>query len=247
MSIIGKGLTRVLYTDYDACAISRFDRRRVAEELDDDRCAGAHGEKYLDHLWAMYFRISEHAHLPARNDKPDAYLFGSTVIASKSEVKDFLTDIWEQPIDENKPELGFRPIILLYFNSQSKHQASSMWEQIRFDPSRMDTTIATLDCQAIAEQCKIAHNPFPALCDLLSQFDIEFYDIENCGNAAFYIIIVAMLSVLKEHLYRAPDNMQASPGQHGRSASKPAQMVMDWLMMSPTSAPPIGDHNPKYH
>ena len=111
---------------------------------------------------------------------------------------------------------------------------------IGFNPSMMDTNIATLDGQVIAEQAKIARDSFPTMSSLLSQFDIQPRNVENCGNAVAYVIIIAMLSALKEDLYKSPDNKEAKPGQFGQSASKTAQAVVDWLIANPTSVPPIG-------
>ncbi|KAL1610597.1 hypothetical protein SLS60_002267 [Paraconiothyrium brasiliense] len=203
-----------------------------------DTFAGPHAENYLSHLWSMHLILKEYAHLPAGNGNPDAYHFGTSVFASKDEVVDFLTQIWNQPMDEENVELGLRPVICLQHGNTNG--STALWLDLGFDPANMDTTIAVLDNQVIAQQSKLTRNPYADLDYLLSQFKIQPDDSDNCGNAATYITISSILSALRKHLYQSPKNPKSKPGQHGQSASKTAQMVVNELLERPTPSPPVG-------
>jgi hypothetical protein len=215
-----------------------FDRRCVNKEGLIDALAGPHAENYLSHVWCMQLRLREQAHLSGGNGDPNAYHFGTSVFASKEEVADFLTQIWHQPMDEEDPELGYRPVICIQHGSSYGQRAS--WEELGFDPHKMDTTIAMLDSQVIAEQSKLTRNPYAEIDYILSQFKIQPFDSSNCGNAAAYITISSILCALRKHLYQSPQNPKYKPGEHGQSASKPAQVVVNELMERPTPAPPVG-------
>lgn len=67
----------------------------------------------------MHLRQQEHVHLPGASGDPNAYYFGTSVFTSKEEVVGFLDDIWHQPMDEENPELGYRPIICLQHGKQT--------------------------------------------------------------------------------------------------------------------------------
>jgi hypothetical protein len=215
-----------------------FDRRCVNKEGLNDTLAGPHAENYLSNVWFMQLRLRKHAHLSGGNGDPNAYHFGTSVFPSKEEVVEFLTQIWYQPMDEENSELGYRPIICLQHGSSYGQGAS--WQELGFDPQKMDTTIAMLDSQVIAEQSKLTRNPYAEIDYILSQFKIQPYDSGNCGNAAAYITISSMLCALRKHLYQSPQNPKYKPGEHGQSASKPAQVVVSELMERPTPAPPVG-------
>ncbi|KAK3214940.1 hypothetical protein GRF29_19g1749588 [Pseudopithomyces chartarum] len=184
--------------------------------------------------------LQEYAHLPASTADPDAFHFGTSVFASKEELKYFLTQIWQQPIDEEKPELGFRPIVCLEYGNGSGSVSAAMWKEIGFDPAKMDNTIAMLDGQVIAEQAKITRNQFATIDYLLAQFQISPHACDHAGNTAAYVIIVAMLCALRKHLYQSTQNEKSKPGQHGQSTSVAAQVVVNRLMERPTPAPPTG-------
>lgn len=218
----------------------RFDRESVTKMVADDSLAGPHAQNYLETTWFMHTRLQEYAHLPASTADPDAFHFGTSVFASKEELKYFLTQIWQQPIDDEKPELGFRPIVCLEYGNGSGSVSAAMWKEIGFDPAKMDNTIAMLDGQVIAEQAKITRNQFATIDYLLAQFQISPHACDHAGNTAAYVIIVAMLCALRKHLYQSTQNEKSKPGQHGQSTSVAAQVVVNRLMERPTPAPPTG-------
>ncbi|KAF1972646.1 hypothetical protein BU23DRAFT_643308 [Bimuria novae-zelandiae CBS 107.79] len=104
----------------------------------------------------------------------------------------------------------------------------------------MDTTIAMLDGQVIAEQVNITQNPYADIDYILKQFYISPTDSENCGNTAAYATIVSILCALRKHLYQSPLNTKSKPGQYGQSSSKATQAVLNGLTERPTPAPPAG-------
>ncbi|OAG00001.1 uncharacterized protein CC84DRAFT_1103243, partial [Paraphaeosphaeria sporulosa] len=200
---------------------------------------GAHAEDYLLHVWSAHLRLLENTHVPSITSDPNAYHFGTSVYASKEEVVNFLHDIWHQPLDEENPELGYRPIICLQHGNPLGHRAT--WKELGFDPMKMDTTIAMLDNQVIAQQSKLTRNSYAEIDYLLSQFKIQPRDSTNCGNAAVYITISSVLCALRQHLYQSLRNPKSKPGQYGQSASKTAQAVVNEWMERPTPAPPVGN------
>ena len=219
--------------------IFRFDRQRLLQKGPLGMLPGPHAENYLNECWFMHLRLREHAHLP--NDTSDArYHFGTSVYASKDEAREFLEQIWNQLLDEQHPELGLRPIILLHHGPVTTPLSGSICQDLGFDPSKMDATIAILDNQVIADQTKITSNRYPEINYILGPFKIAPHDFGNCGNAAAYMTIVSMLATLKQDLYYSRKNPKSKPGRHGPSESKTTQMVVDWLMERPTPAPPIG-------
>ncbi|KAF2438149.1 hypothetical protein P171DRAFT_372094 [Karstenula rhodostoma CBS 690.94] len=221
-----------------ALGIATFDRKSVNKEGLIDTFAGPHAENYLSHVWSMHLRQREHVHLPGSSDDPNAYHFGTSVFTTKDEMVNFLTDIWSQPMDEENPELGYRPIICVQHGNPYGHGAA--WQELGFDPVKMDTTIAMLDSQVIAEQSKLTRNSYVEIDYLLGQFKIQPSTPTNCGNAAIYITIASMLCALRKHLYQSPQNPKSKPGEHGQSASKTAQAVVNEMMKRPTPVPPVG-------
>jgi hypothetical protein len=109
-----------------------------------------------------------------------------------------------------------------------------------FDPSSLDTTVATLDAQIIPQQSKITRHSDASFAYLLAQFKITVHHPENSGNAAMYATTIAVLSALRVELYASPRNKVAKPGQSGQSSCKSAAFVMQALMDWPTPAPPVG-------
>lgn len=186
----------------------------------------------------MHIRLRETAHLQLGNDSHNAYHFGTSIFATKGEAIEFLNQIWTQPIDEENPECGLRPVICLHHGNANGPNA--IWQTLGFDPTKMDTTIAMLDSQVIAQQSKLTRNPYAEIQYILDQFKIQGFDAGNCGNVAIYITIASVLSTLRKHLYQSPNNPKAKPGMHGQSASKAAQAVVNELMERPTPAPPVG-------
>lgn len=104
----------------------------------------------------------------------------------------------------------------------------------------MDTTIAMMDSQVIAEQSKLTRTLYAELDYLLDQFKIQPCGSTNCGNAAVYITISSILCALRKHLYQSPQNPKSKPGEYGMSVSKTAQAVVNKWMERPTPAPPVG-------
>jgi hypothetical protein len=198
-----------------------------------------HGENLLAHMWSLHLRIRSHAHLPSPNGDPDAFHFGCSVFVTHEDAMDLLHQIWHQPIDLTNAEKGCRAVICL---SYGNNDGLSKIRNVDFDfvPANMRTTIASLDAQNIAVQAKITSKSNATIDYLLSIFKITSFDVDNTGNAATYITVLAFLSVLRFELYRSETNPRAKPGQKGVSSLKPAQSVMQWLMERPTPAPPFG-------
>lgn len=216
--------------------ITTYDRTRTPQSQ--LPIPGPHAENYLRRIWSFHLVIRSTAHLdPAINS--NSFHFGTTIYVSQDEALCFLHQIWHQPVDENRPDLGFRPIIYMFFG---ENNAISKTRKVdfNFDPSTLDTTVATLDAQNIPQQCNITRFVDTSLTYLLNQFEIPVYHPENSGNAAMYATIVAMLSTLRFELYQALDNEVAKPGQTGQSRSKSAASVVQELMDWPTPAPPFG-------
>ena len=188
----------------------------------------------------MHALLEEYAHLPDTIDGPHDFYFGTSVFASKEDVKDFLTQIWQQPIDEEKPELGFRPVICLHYSNGSGSMLASMWKEIEFDPGKMDTTIAMLDGQVIAQQANVTSNQYAEIDYILQQFYVSPHGLGHAGNTAAYVIIAAILSTLRRELYHSAENVKSKAGRHGQSASVAAQVIINGLMERPTPVPPCG-------
>ncbi|KAF9729622.1 hypothetical protein PMIN01_12486 [Paraphaeosphaeria minitans] len=221
-----------------ALGIAIFARQHVNSGGLIDTSAGAHAENYLSHVCSMHLRLRENAHVPSTNNDPNVYRFGTSAYVSKEELVDFLHEIWHQPLDEENPKLGYRPIICLQHGNAHGHRAT--WQELGFDPMKMDTNIAMIDSQIIAQQSKLTRNPYAEIEYILDQFNIQPCDSTNCGNAAVYITISSVLCALRKDLYQSPQNPKSKPGEYGQSASKTAQAVVNKRMERPTPAPPIG-------
>ena len=201
--------------------------------------AGPHAENILRELWCLHLVIRPTAHLDSTVSGLPPFHFGRTVYVSTSEALDMLSAIWHQPIDEQQPKQGFRPIVYMAFgdnDSVSKMRRPAF----DFDPATVDTTVATLDAQIIPQQAKITRHADASLEYLLRQFRIEIFHQENAGNAAVYTIVAAVLSALRFDLYASSKNVAAKPGRTGQSSSKDAMDVVQGLMDWPTPAPPWG-------
>jgi hypothetical protein len=158
---------------------------------------------------------------------------------SQEEALELLHQIWHQPMDEERAASGFRPIVYMTFganDSVSKMRKTTF----DFNPSSLDTTVATLDAQIIPQQAKITRHADASFSYLLQQFRIPVHHPENSGNAAMYATMIATLSALRFELYSAPENKVAKPGQTGQSRCKSAESLVQSLMDWPTPAPPIG-------
>lgn len=217
--------------------ITTYDRQRV-------NCGfpcppGAHAEDLLEHAWCIHLRIRSNAHLPTDDASPQAFHFGTSVYVTYDEARDLLDQIWTQPMDDSRPDKGFRPIICL---SYGDNDALGRVRNTDFDfvPERLDTTIATLNVQDIAVQTKITSRNDATLEYLLPIFKIIPFHAGNAGNAAMYTTVIAFLSALRNDVYQSEDNPKARPGQKGPSSAKSAMTVLQGLMERPTPPPPFG-------
>lgn len=200
---------------------------------------GPHAEDLLAHMWSLHLRIRSQAHLPSPNGDPDAFHFGCSVFVTHEEATELLHQVWHQSIDPTRPEEGYRPVICLSYGDNDAI-GKIRNNDFEFVSTRMRTTIASLNAQNIAVQAKITSKSDATIEYLLPIFKITPIDVDNAGNAATYITILAFLSVLRDELYGSDTNPRAKPGQKGISSSKSAQSVMQWLMERPTPAPPFG-------
>jgi len=216
--------------------IATYDKRQVKRGR--GISPGPHAENLLKHVWFMHLRLIAHAHLPTVRGEPEVFHFETSVFVTPAEAQDMLHQIWTQYIDDQKPELGFRPVIYLSFSNNNS--LSKVRRDFDFFPDRIDTTVATLDVQTIAEQSNISRRDCEFLDDTLRYFNIGMKPYYSAGDAAAYITIVAFLSTLRKDLYHASNNRNATPGQFGQSSSKPAQDVVDYLVKYPTGEPPFG-------
>jgi len=216
--------------------IATYDKRQVASWKD---CPpGPHAEDMLKHVWFMHLRIMPHAHLPTPHHEGDAFDFGTSVFVTLEEAHDMLGAIWNQYMDDERPDLGLRPII--YMSFADNDSLNKMRKHFDFDPEKVGTTVATLDAQTVAEQSRIPRQDCEHVEDIMRYFNIEMRSPDNSGNAAAYIAIAAFLSTLRGDLYQHVDNPDALPGQWGQSFSKSAQDVVDHLIEYPTGEPPFG-------
>jgi hypothetical protein len=200
---------------------------------------GAHAEDLLAHVWSIHLRLRSQAYLPATDTNPEAFHFGISVFATHIEALDLLYQIWHQPMDDSSPDKGYRPVVCLtYGDNEALGKIRNTG--FNFVPAKMDTTVAVINAQNIAVQAKITGSNDATIGYILPIFKIKPIDVGNAGNAATYITIIALLSVLRDDIYGAVSNPRAKPGQKGISATKPAQSVMQWLMERPTPAPPFG-------
>jgi len=217
--------------------ITTYDRQRV-------NCGfpcppGAHAEDLLEHVWCLHLRIRSNAHLPLDDASPDAFHFGTSVFVTYDEALDLLHHIWHQPMNDDRPDKGYRPIIYL---SHGDNDALGKVRNIDCDfvPGQKDTTIATLNAQDIAVHTKITSKSDAAIEYLLPIFKIIPFHAGNAGNAAIYTTVIAFLSALRNEVYQSDDNPKARPGQKGPSSAKSAMTVVQGLMARPTPPPPFG-------
>jgi len=201
--------------------------------------AGPHAEDLLRKVRCLHLVIRETAHLDFTPTCLDPFHFGATVYVSQEEALSLLHEMWHQPMDPQTPHSGFRPVIYMSFGAN--HGISKMRKPaFDFDPTAIDTTVATLDAQIKSQQTKITRHADATLAYLIPQFKIPCHHPENSGNPAMCATIVAVLSALRFELYSAIDNAAAKPGRTGQSSSKAAADVVQGLMGWPTPAPPVG-------
>lgn len=200
---------------------------------------GPHAEKLLQNVWCMHLRICRTAHLPSIDASPDAFHFGTSVFVMEEEALDLLNQIWHQPMDEARLEKGYRPIICITY---SDNDALDKVRRSDFDfvPLNLDTTIAVVNAQDIAVQANITRHQNATIEYILPIFKITPYHVGNARNTAMYITIIAFLSILRHDLYHSESNPRARPGQKGKSSTKSAQSIMQWMMERPTPALPFG-------
>jgi len=201
--------------------------------------AGPHAENILRELWCLHLVIRPFAHLDSTANGLAPFHFGHTVYVSPAEALDMLSAIWHQPIDDQHPRQGFRPIVYLSFGDNDS-LAKMRRPAFDFDPATVDTTVATLDAQIIPQQAKITRHADASLDYLLLQFRLSGFHLENAGNAAVYVAVAAVLSALRVDLYASAKNAAAKPGRSGQSSGKEAGEVVQGLMDWPTPAPPWG-------
>jgi len=201
--------------------------------------AGPHAEDLLRQVWCLHLVIRSTAHLDSTDTGLDPFHFGTTVYVSQEEALSLLQQIWRQPMDEQNEDAGYRPIIYMSFGSNSSISKARK-VTFDFDPTPLDTTVASLDAQIIPQQSKITRHADADFAYLLKQFNIPVYHSDNSGNAAMYATIVAILSTLRFELYGSLQNAKAKPGRVGQSSSKSAMFVVQSLMNWPTPAPPVG-------
>ncbi|EFQ93566.1 hypothetical protein CFE70_009464 [Pyrenophora teres f. teres 0-1] len=201
---------------------------------------GPHAENLLRELWCLHLVIRPTAHIDSNTATgPPPFHFGTTIYVSLTEALDMLYAIWHQPIDEYNPKAGFRPILYMSFGNNDS-VGKIRRPAFDFDPSGIDTTVATLDAQIIPQQAKITRHADASLTYLLSQFNLKGSDEDNAGNSAVYTTTVAVLSSLRMELYASTKNLVAKPGQTGVSSVKKASEVVQGLMDGPTPPPPWG-------
>lgn len=216
--------------------ITTYDRRQV--NGGQDIFPGPHAQDHLEHMWFMHLRLRSAAHLPNTAGDPDCFHFGTSAFVTEDQARNMLEQIWKQPMDERDPQCGLRPIIYLSFGDNDS--LNKLRNDLEFDPTQIDTTVAVLDAQNMAIRAGITNSKFPSLDYILEQFNISTYHIGNSGNAAAYTTISAFLSALRQDLYLAANNPRFKPGQFGQSSSKTALSVVDRLMERPTPLPPFG-------
>ncbi|KNG50778.1 sugar transporter-like protein [Stemphylium lycopersici] len=220
-------LTEIGITTYDRASVNKSQ----------PVMAGPHAEDLLRKVWCLHLVIRETVHLDSTPYVLDPFHFGTTVYVSQDEALSLLHEIWHQPMDSSNPQSGFRPVIYMFFGANDGISRTRK-PAFDFDPTTVDTTVATLDAQIIPQQTKITRHADAALTYLLAQFKILCHHPDNSGNAAMYATIAAFLSALRLEFYSAIDNAAAKPGRTGQSSSKAAADVVQGLMNWPTPPPP---------
>ncbi|KAF1832831.1 hypothetical protein BDW02DRAFT_624823 [Decorospora gaudefroyi] len=200
---------------------------------------GPHAQNLLRHVWSLHLIIRPYAHLESTASGLDPFHFGTTIFVSEEGALDLLHQIWHQPMDDQRPSNGFRPIIYMSFGDNDR-VGKARKAAFDFDPTNFTTTIAVLDAQIIPQQTKITRRADATFEYLLQQFKISVFHVENAGNAAMYATIIAFLSALRFDLYASLENKVGKPGRKGHSSSKAARSVIQALMEWPTPAPPFG-------
>jgi hypothetical protein len=217
--------------------VTTYDRYSVKQGQ--PTMAGPHAENLLRHVWSLHLIIRPHAHLESATDHLLSFHFGTSVFVSQEEALDMLHQIWHQPMDEQDPTKGLRPIVYMSFGDNDG-VAKTRKTKFDFEPASLPTTVAVLDAQLIPAQAKITRHATASFEYLLKQFKITPFHPGNSGNAAMYAMMIAILSVLRFELYAETRNTVGKPARTGQSSSKDVQAVVQSLMEWPTPAPPFG-------
>lgn len=122
------------------------------EQIDDFTDLGPYGEKLLQKMLFYHVRIEPNAHLINRKfcpGNPKANHFGNTRFLTVQETGEMLTELFNRPIDAQKPELGFCPVVILGQAIQ-KNDVVALDKALGFDIFALPHFMSTLDTQDLA-------------------------------------------------------------------------------------------------
>ncbi|KAF2638700.1 hypothetical protein P280DRAFT_375991, partial [Massarina eburnea CBS 473.64] len=115
------------------------------------KAPGPHAEAIFKQIRFRHYRMKKYAHLVNQKwvfGNPDTNIFGQTTFITEKEAKNAMEDHFHELIDPSKPELGFRPVLVL--GHAIKGDLKMLQSAIDFDLGGCDTTVAFIDTQRIA-------------------------------------------------------------------------------------------------
>jgi len=158
---------------------------------------GLHGEHLLQQMYFYHARIQEHAHL--LNIKfcvgnPDANRFGQTRFLKKEQARGMLKEMFAWPIDAEKPELGFCPVVVM---GHALHGDMDLLRSaLGFDADALGTVVSVIDTQVLARECGFTLRKQIGLRDLVGLCGFQYRDAHTASNDAAMTLIAAVQMVL---------------------------------------------------
>ncbi|KAF2732572.1 hypothetical protein EJ04DRAFT_578317 [Polyplosphaeria fusca] len=170
---------------------------------------GPHAKNVLKQIYNYHYRLRENAHLVNNasflKGNPEKNHFGETRFLSAIQMNNALKNAFCWPVDENKPELGFCPVVIL--GHAVRGDFNMLRNGIGFDAEEYDTVVRTIDTQQIADENCVASEALVksgnriGLARLASYYNSALRDQHNASNDIAYTMITAVLMGLGREIY----------------------------------------------
>ncbi|KAF1962638.1 hypothetical protein CC80DRAFT_379667, partial [Byssothecium circinans] len=173
---------------------------------------GPHGRNFMQRLTFCHIRVEENAHLiniGTCPGHPEDNRFGQTRFVDLANTRKYLNETFGQLLDPSKPELGFRPVILLGHALGS--DLAKLSTTMDWSPCDFHNVVKVLDTQQLARDVKIwsHHNNQIGLQKLTIFCHVPYRHPHNANNdAAITTFDAFQMAIFENDVLRDEDRVE---------------------------------------
>ncbi|KAJ4371715.1 hypothetical protein N0V86_008268 [Didymella sp. IMI 355093] len=192
-----------------------------ARQMGYTKDVGPHGEKLLENMFFYHARVQENMHLINNKFCPGDPTAcrnhsGQTRFLTVQETRRMLTDIFNWPIDPQRPDIGFCPVVILG-HAIMENDESVLGKALGFSISQLPNYVRTLDNQDLTPEMTSWRPPFlhpsnriglRALVGEVIGFNYEEHDPHTaCNDTVLTVVCVLQMALPDKYKVNQPKTL----------------------------------------